>query len=638
MDIAELMQITITSVAKQPQNLSDAAAAVFVITQDDLHRSGVTSIPEALRMVPGLQVARVDANKWAITSRGFGGTFANKLLVMIDGRTVYSPTFSGVYWDAQDTLLDDIDRIEVIRGPGATIWGANAVNGVINILTKKASETQGGLVTVGGGSHDQFIGEMRYGAEVGKLGHGRAYLSYHKQDSYELYGGEVDANDDWDSLRTGFRLDGEHEDKDTWTLQGDLYSNKENQTLFPLRLPEYPYVTSEQESFDASGWNILGRWQKNLSSTSSSTIQAYYDYTNRDETVMEQTHGTFDLDLNYQTRLGKRNNLVMGLGYRSVNGDFDNTFQASVIPDHRSENLYSGFLQDEIMLVTDQLYLTLGTKWEHNDFTGNEIQPSGRLLWKMTDVQTVWGAVSRAARTPSEFEQDGQITLGVIPSLDTEPMLVTMIGSHQFDSEEVIAYEAGYRWLPTSNLSLDMAIFYNDYDDLQGVIFAAPGAYNTFTFANIRYGSTYGMELSSDWKPVDWMKLQLGYTYIDFDLRVEGDTFGLNADDAIAGKSPKHQISFRSAINLNNDLQLNLWLRYVDQLKAFNDGVTSEEVPVDEYLTLDVNVSWRPLENVELMLVGQNLLNSSQLEYISEFSTPPTEIERSVYAKVTYSY
>ncbi|NOQ45790.1 MAG: TonB-dependent receptor plug domain-containing protein, partial [Desulfobulbaceae bacterium] len=376
MDIAQLMQITITSVTKKPQNLSDAAAAVFVITQDDIHRSGVTSTPEALRMAPGLQVGRVDANKWAITSRGFSGTFANKLLVMIDGRTVYSPAFSGVYWDAQDTLLDDIDRIEVIRGPGATIWGANAVNGVINIITKKASDTRGGLISVGGGNQDQFMGGLRYGTQIGELGHGRAYLTYHKQNSFELHQTGEDTFDDWDSLRTGFRMDSEPEDKDSWTLQGDLYSNNENQIVSPFWLPEYPYFSTKYDDFEASGWNMLGRWRKKLSNTSSCTIQTYYDYTNRDEAIIEQTHRTFDLDLQYQTQLGKRNNLVMGLGYRLVDADFDNTFQVSVFPQERSENLSSGFIQDEIMLAPDRLWLTLGAKWEHNDFTGNEIQPT----------------------------------------------------------------------------------------------------------------------------------------------------------------------------------------------------------------------------------------------------------------------
>ncbi len=638
MDIAQLMQITITSVARKPQNLSDSAAAVFVITQDDIHRSGVTSIPEALRMAPGLQVARVDSNKWAITSRGFAGNFANKLLVMIDGRTVYSPAFSGVYWDAQDTLLDDIDRIEVIRGPGATIWGANAVNGVVNIITKKASDTQGGLVTLGGGTHDKIMTGLRYGAAIGEDTHGRVYVKYHKQNSYEVYDTGKDANDDWDSLRTGFRVDGELGGKNSWTLQGDLYSNNENQLLSPFWIANPPYLTEKEDSFDTSGWNVLGRWQTEISQTSSWTIQAYYDYTNRDEAIMEQTHRTVDLDLHYQNQLNTRNNIVMGIGYRSVDAEFDNSFQVSVEPGDRSENLYSGFVQDEIMLATDSLWLTLGVKWEHNEFTGNELQPSGRLLWKVTDKQTVWAAISRAVRTPSEFEESGSITMAVIPTIPPDSMNLTLNGSDRYGSEELIAYEAGYRWLALSNVSLDVSIFYNDYENLQTI---EPGSYQFGTqldFLNNMHGSTYGLELVSDWQPVNWIKLQFGYTYLDFDLTVEETSFSQGLEASTEETSPQHQFSVNSAINISKELQLNLWVRYVDSLEGDKALDERENRTVDEYLTLDANVSWRPMERLELMLVGQNLLDSNHLEYVSEFSSPTTEIERSVYGKITYHF
>ena len=638
MDIAQLMQITITSLSKKPQNLSDSAAAVFVITQDDIHRSGVTSIPEALRMAPGLQVARIDSNKWAITSRGFAGNFANKLLVMIDGRTVYSPAFSGVYWDVQDTLLDDIDRIEVIRGPGATVWGANAVNGVVNIITKKAGDTQGGLISLGGGTHDQLLTGLRYGTALGKESHGRAYITYHKQDSFELHDTGGDANDDWDSLRTGFRLDGEQADNNSWTLQGDFYSDNENQTLDPFWTPNPPYLSAANDDFEASGWNILGRWQTEISKTSSWTIQAYYDYTNRDEAIMEQTHRTLDLDLQYQSQLGTRNNLVIGLGYRSVDADFGNTFQVSVDPAKRSENLYSGFVQNEIMLAADRLWLTLGAKWEHNDFTGHEFQPSGRLLWKATDKQTVWAAVSRAVRTPSEFEESGVITMAVIPTIPPDTMKLTLGGSDDYDSEDLIAYEAGYRWLALENISLDVAIFYNDYDNLQTTDPIYPQLFTELVFGNKMSGSTYGLELASDWKPTNWLKFQLGYTYLGFDLEVEANSASSDLGEIQDAISPKHQVSIQSAINVNKDLQFNLWARYVDSLKASKDMLSINKMNVDAYLTLDANVSWCPVENLELMLVGQNLLNSSHLEYVSEFSTPMTEIERSVYGKLTYHF
>jgi len=637
LNIAELMQLTITSVAKSPQNLSGAAAAVFVITQDDIHRSGITSIPEALRMAPGLQVARVDSSKWAITSRGFAGNFANKLLVMIDGRTVYSPTFSGVYWDAQDTLLDDVDRIEVIRGPGATIWGANAVNGVVNIITKKAGDTQGGLISLGGGSHDQALAGFRYGTAIGDNAHGRAYITYHKQDSFELYETGKDANDDWDSLQTGFRLDGGQASTNSWTLQGDFYSNKENQILSPYWIPDPPYLSVKQDDFEASGWNVLGRWQTELSPDSSWSVQAYYDYTNRDEAIVEQTHKTFDLDLQYQKQIAKRNSIVIGFGYRLVDTEFGNSFQVSVNPAERSENLYSGFIQDEIMLVSDRLWLTLGAKWEHNDFTGHEIQPSGRLLFKATKTQTLWAAVSKAVRTPSQFEESGNITLAVVPVTPENVMKFSLNGSEQYYSEELIAYEAGYRWLAFANLSVDVALFYNNYDSLQTLGPVSPQSMTRLNFENEMQGASYGVELASEWHPVDWGKLQFGYTYIGFDLDVDAASFSTNLAETTANSSPKHQFSLQSSINFNKDIQCNIWARYVGKLRVSKE-LLADGMQVDGYFTLDANVSWHIQDDLELMLVGQNLLTSSHLEYISETYTAPVEIERSIYGKLNYRF
>ncbi len=637
MDISQLMQVTITSVAKKPQNLSDTAAAVFVISQDDIHRSGVTSLPEALRMAPGLQVSRIDANKWAITSRGLTGNFANELLVMIDGRTVYSPTFSGVYWDAQNTLLDDVERIEVIRGPGATVWGANAVNGVVNIITKKAGETQGGLAYVGGGDKEPFLGGLRYGMEIGESAHGRVYLTYNKTDSSEFYHTGGDANDDWDSLRGGFRMDGEQDGGTSWTLQGDLYSNKINQTMDPLWLPNPPFMFRQDEEVDESGGNILGRWQKDFSSTDQLAIQLYYDYTDRDETIIEQTHKTFDFDLNYHLQLGERNDLTMGVGYRMINTDFRNSFQVKLDPDSRTDNLYSAFLQDEIQLVEDSLWLTIGSKCENNVFTGNEIQPSARLLWKMTEKQRLWAAVSRAVRTPSQAEVSGNIVIGVVPE-PTGLQLIKVRGSDDFESEVLIAYEAGYRWIARDNLAIDLAVYYDDYDKLQATEMSYSSTGLGIEFVNKMHGGIYGFEFSSDWNPADWLGFKLGYTYIQFDL--VDDTKANSSDYAstISGLSPEHQVSLRSLFEFTEDVHCNLWLRYVDKLTETIRPVSQGGLPVDDYFTMDVTLSWQATQHMELMLVGQNLLDSEHLEYVSEFSTEPTEQPRSFYAKLTYQF
>ncbi len=638
MDIGQLMQITITSVSKKPQSLSDSPAAIFVITGEDMHRLGITSIPEALRLAPGLQVGRVDANKWAITSRGFSGTFANKLLVMIDGRSVYSPAFSGVYWDVQDTLLEDIDRIEVIRGPGATIWGANAVNGVINIITKKASDTKGGLISLGGGNEEPFMAGIRYGGALNDAVSGRIYCKYHSYDSLSLHENGGDGQDDWDSIRTGFRMDGDRAGRGSWTLQGDFYSNDESQLVYPYWLPAYPYRISIHDNFDTVGGNILGRWQEQISATDSWTLQLYYDYTKRDEAIMEQVHRTFDVDLHYQGRFGRRHNLVTGLGYRLVDGDFDSSFQVSVIPDHRSENLYSGFIQDEILLLDDHLWLTLGIKWEHNEFTGNELQPSGRLLWKVNDRHTLWAAVSRAVRTPSEFEDGGRITIAVDPTSPPYPRLYTLNGSDSFDSEELIAYEVGYRWLPSANLSFDLALYYNDYDQLLTADPYSMQTFNTLFLQNRLYGSTYGLELAAEWQPVDRLQCKLAYTYIGFDLKLDGANIHSELDSIVEETSPRHQLSLQTSYEIREGLRLNLWARYVGDLKSSKSILARGETHADAYLEMDVNVSWQMTEQLELMVAGQNLLNSSHLEYISEFSTPPIEVERGVYAKLTYTF
>ena len=352
---------------------------------------------------------------------------------------------------------------------------------------------------------------------------------------------------------------------------------------------------------------------------------------------MDQTHKTIDLDLQYQGRFGSRHDLVMGVGYRRVDADFDNSFQVSVTPAHQVENLYSGFFQDEITLVGDSLWLTLGAKWEHNDFTGNEIQPSGRLLWKVNNQHTLWASVSRAVRTPSEVEDSGRITVAVDPTSPPFPRLFTLNGNEDFDSEELIAYEAGYRWLPMDEFSLDLALYYNDYDGLLDADSRSPQTFNTLFMQNRLYGSTHGLELTADWRPVKRMQWKLAYSYIGFDLELEGSNIHSDLDKIMEETSPRHQVSLQSSYTLTRGLQLNLWGRYVGRLKSSKDILAAGQ-GVDSYLELDANLCWHATGNLELMLAGSNLLNSGHLEYISEFYTPPTEVQRSFYGKLTYHF
>ena len=639
MDISQLMQVTITSVSKREQSLSDAAAAVFVISQDDIHRSGVTTIPEALRMAPGLQVARISSNKWAISSRGINGQFSNKLLVLVDGRTVYTPGFSGTYWDTQTTLLQDVDRIEVIRGPGATLWGANAVNGVINIITKHTKDTKGGLITAGSGNTEEVISGLRHGFDVGSNTTGRAYITYNQRDSFELLSDDSDANDDWDSLTTGFRFDGELPNNNTWSFQGDFYTNDENQTVEPFFTPTPPFITTDMSEIDASGWNILGKWEKKLEG-GAFKVQAYFDYINREESYAEQDYKTTDIELQYERLLGDSHNLTVGLGYRYINSSYTSTFMASVNPDERDDNLFNGFIQDSITLLPEELWLTLGTKWEHNEFTGNEIQPSGRLMWQPTETQSIWTSVSRAVRTPSVIERTGNVKIFPVTTPLPFPLFISLKGSSQFESEEVIAYEAGYRWYPQDNLYFDLALFYNDYEDL----FATkpgttPQTLTELEFFNNIEGETYGIEIVADWKPKNWLEFVFTYSYLHLDFEGnEGFSMFGQQSDVLEGSAPQHQASLRSGIDIADNWQANIWFRYVGELDMPSQISQFLGAQVDDYLECDISLSWQATDNLELMFVGQNLLHSNNLEFISEFFNPPTEIERSFYVKAQYQF
>ncbi len=644
MDLSQLMNITITSVSKKEQRLADAAAAVFVITQEDIRRSGVTSIPDVLAMAPGLQVAKISASKWSVSSRGFAGYTSNKLLVLIDGRSVYSPNYSGTWWDMQNTLLEDIDRIEVIRGPGGTLWGANAVNGVINIITKKSSDTLGGLVRVGAGDQERGQGGVRYGAKLNGSTDGRIYLTYNDRDNNTLANGGDDANDSWQSFQGGFRLDGQPRASSEWTLQGDMYRNRADQILYPFWIATPPYLTSKDSQADLNGANILGRYRREFSGGDAITVQAYYDYNQREEDYYyQQTFKTVDLDIQYETKFGDHNSITLGGGYRRVDGEYGNSYQVQLSDTDTGDDIYSSFVQDEIKLIDNKLWLTLGAKWEHNDYTGSEWQPSSRLLWKPVANHSLWASVARAVRTPSIVERKGSILAASYP-LPPPYNAITgtsyIRGNKDFDSEVVVAYETGYRWQANTKLSFDVAAFYNDYTKLYELEPVATRTGLDVTFVNGAEGHSYGLELAADWKPASWLSFIFTYSYLDMELSSKNPLTGQElSESTIAIASPKHQASVRTSIDFAEKWQTNLWLRYTDEIIARDSAdVLSSKIPLDDYFLFDANLIWTPTKHLEIMLAGQNLLNNSQLEYISELITPATEIERSVYLKLTYHF
>lgn len=638
LSLEELLNVEVTSVTKQAQPLSQTAAAIFVLTQEDIRRSGATSIPEALRMVPGLQVARLDSNKWAISSRGFNGRFANKLLVLIDGRTVYTPLFSGVYWDIQDTLMEDIDRIEVIRGPGAALWGANAVNGVINVITKKAKDTQGGLVVGGAGTEERGFTGIRYGSKLSDSTHIRAYGKFFARDDQATATGDP-ATDPWHQARGGMRVDHSAANGDLLTLQGDFYQGEYRERATAPTLTT-PFSSTTDLKAQVTGGNLLGRWTHETSSTSGFTLQFYYDRSERASTQLAEKRDIADVDFQHHLALGTQHRIVWGLGYRFTNDQLANSQNIQFSPFSRVLNLWSGFVQDEITIVPKTVALTLGSKIEHNDLTGLVVQPNGRLRWTPTDHQTVWASVSRAVRTPSRAEDDVRINQSTAPPSAATgglPALATLVGNRGYGNEKTLAYELGYRNQLSSTLSADIAAFYNNYKDLRTIepgtasLATTPAPLHLsvpFNATNHLRAETYGIEASVEWHPLDWWRIQPSYTYLSMHLYTDHTT-DPTAGDA-KGQNPAHQISMRSLMSLPHNIELDLWGRYVDRLAA---------AQVPSYLTLDLRLGWRPTKQLEFSLVGQNLLDNHRPEFREPIvSSAPTEIQRSVYGKVTWRF
>lgn len=402
MSIEDLMEIRVKSVSKKEQRLSRAASAVFVITAEDIRRSGATNIPDLLRMVPGLDVAQVNSSTWAISSRGFNDEAANKLLVLIDGRTVYSPLFGGVFWDVQQIPLEIIERIEVIRGPGAAVWGANAVNGVINIITKKASDTQGGLIS-GGGTYDQGFGTALFGGKLRNDTYYRAFVNGFNQNHFIGLAAQ-NGHDAWDVYRTGFRVDSKLGAKDSITFQGDAYNGSEGEVVAAVTslVPPQPQILNLR--LGLGGWDLLSRWDRAISSTSETTLQVYFDRTNRGDSTYGEGRDTFDVDFQHHIGWGSRQDFVWGLGYRATSDSIRGSLRVTFNPPGESNRFSSSFVQDEIAIIPQSLYFTIGTKLEHNPFTGFGVQPDARIAWLANHKNMFWASVSRAMRTPTRDE------------------------------------------------------------------------------------------------------------------------------------------------------------------------------------------------------------------------------------------
>ncbi|TLY25949.1 MAG: TonB-dependent receptor [Nitrospirae bacterium] len=596
LSLEDLMNIEVTSVSKKPERLSDAAAAVYVITREDIRRSGYTSIPEILRLAPNLQVARVDSSQYAITARGFNSTTANKLLVLIDGRSVYTPLFSGVFWDVQDTMIEDIERIEVISGPGGTLWGSNAVNGVINIITRHSQDTAGALVSLGEGTEERGAG-VRYGAKLGEDAALHVYGKGFNRDN-TVQGNGTGVQDAWKKGQVGFRTDWGR-GSDALTLQGDGYTGT---------------IAQVGDNKSISGANLLARWNRTLQDGSALQVLGYFDRTRR---VYPGTFGelldTYDIEAQHRFQLGASHEIVWGGGYRLMHDAVTNSAVLAFLPNVRVLSLANGFLQDSIAL-RERLNMTLGVKLESNSYTGLEVQPNARLAWKFRDDALLWSAISRVVRTPSRLDRE--------LFAPGSPPFFLLNGGPDFKSEKLIAYEVGYRAQPAPQASFSISTFYNVYDDLRSI---EPGPGGAPVLTNKMEGYTYGVETWGSYRVLDWWRLSAGYNYLKEKLGFKADS--LDSNIAAAGNDPAHQFSARSAMNLPHNLEFDAALRVIGALPSPN---------VSSYVTLDTRLGWTISKGVELSLIGFNLLDHDH----PEFGAAPTrsELARAFYARIVWSY
>ena len=635
LSLEQLSQIEVTTPSKEPVKAFQSPVAIYVITGEQIRRSGATSIPEALRLAPGVEVARIDSNKWSIGIRGFGTRFSRGVLVLIDGRTVYSTLLSGTYWEVQDTNMEDIDRIEVIRGPGGTIWGPNAVNGVINIITKDSKDTRGMQATAGGGNADQGFASFRYGG-----GNGGNF-------SYRIYGKGFTTSpeyhpdhrnfDDWRAAQTGFRMDWTQGDRNSFTVQGDLYKEEAGESVQATSYTP-PYSQIVDANADLSGGNIMARWKRTLRDGDDIQVQAYYDRTNRYEPNFGERRNTFDIDFLQRLKLPARQQVSWGLGARfSLADNIEVVSGLTFEPPKRTDELETAFVQDEISLVDRRLSLIAGTKLLRTNFFHFGVEPSARLLWTPNAQETIWAAFTHALRTPSDAEENFFLSGYGGMAANGTPIFARFNANTRFAPEQLNGYEIGYRRLIKSNLYIDFAGFYNHYHDLfdeeiigalslednpQPVHYLLPAQ-----FGNGLLGTTKGFEIAPEWRLTSVWQLKGSYSYLQMRIEKAPNSLDVGTARGIEGSSPKHEVTVQSALDLTKKLSLDLTYRYVAALPG-------QIVPA--YSTGDARFAWHISRQLELALVGQNLFQPFHFEDGGD-PGPLVGIKRSGYVKLTWS-
>lgn len=639
-DADAVFNFDIFSLSKKKESAFDTASATYVLSSEDIRRSGMTSIPEALRLVPGIQVARMDGNKWAISSRGYNRQYSNKLLVMIDGRTVYTNLFSGIFWDIHDYVLEDVDRIEVIRGSGGTIWGANAVNGIINIITKNAAETKGTYVSQIVGSEDRSITEARYGGETASKDNYRFYVKKAVRDGLNKKNDKGRNFDGNSQDRAGFRYDITSIKDSSISIHGDIFDGKAQNYFSTLS----GIANADKNS---KGANIALNWDKKLSNKSNFILNSYFDYDQFDAVVLKRSARTLDVDFQHFYNFSKDNQFIWGLGYRDMMDDIEETnvtntagtlsyIPINYTPDNRNDELFSAFIQEKYGLIADKLYLAVGSKFSINDFTGFEFQPNARLTYYPSKNQTLWTAISRSVRTPTRGEDGFTIRSGTSGSVSNQ-------GSTTVNSEEVISYEAGYRIKPTHKTLLDISTFFSKYSNLktyEGVSRIAN---------NMGSGESYGFEVMGKWQVTNDWRMEASYDFLDIFLHTGPKSTDISSStepiDLTEGYTPQSQFRLRSFVNLTPKIEFDNSIFYVGGLTksgSYAYSASSQSLAMSNgtpsYIRLDTRLGYLATKTLDLSVGVQDLLDQVHSEFKAALYSRQTEIGRTIYAKLVWQY
>lgn len=634
--LEDLMNMKVITVSKTEQSFSRTASAVFVITPEDIQQSGATNIPDLLRMVPGLDVAQINGSTWAISARGLNGRLANELFVMVDGRSVYSQSFGGVFWDVLDLPLEDIERIEVIRGPGGSIWGENAVNGVINIITRKASETHGGLITAGAGNVEQGFGTVQYGGSLGSKTDYRVFAKYLNQAQMEGFD-HTNGDDAWHTTRGGFRSDTQITSKDLLTFAGDVYDGREDELPPTLASVTSPVLYREL-LVPLSGGFFQSVWDHTHSAGSGISLQLSFEKNARAD-ILDEHRFTPAIDFQHHFLWTSRQKIVWGLGYSFSGSQAKGTLLLSWNPATSNFQVGSGFIQDELAIVPDRLYLTGGVKVEHNSYTGLHAMPSVRVAWLQGPNRMAWAAASEARRTPSTDDVQLRVDNGGFIGPGGTPTAIFLFGNPRFQDEDATTYELGYRSGLARRVSLDLASYYTSYTNQQTVEPETPFVQTVppppylvlpLTYQNLMHGEEHGLEAVVDWKTNARWTLSAGYAFAQIHMHLDPASRDTGSVVDAQGSSPVNSAQLRSHVRLARGVR---W----DASTYFTDRLVNGEIP--SYTRLDSGLTWQARENFSCSVVGQNLLKQQHLEFIDDTgSLSSTLIKRSVFAKFVWRF